>query len=71
MSDYDLPIQFLKTLAVLASVSAVILFFWWKNQEKPSKAFIRRQHRNEVTVEQRKSERRKRPRLSGQWETLT
>ena len=62
MSDYDLPIQFLKILTVVGGISAIILFFWWKSYSRLPLAFDRRQMNMKVEVERRIGERRKRPR---------
>ena len=65
MTDYDLPLQFLKILIVFGSVCAIILFYWWKNLAMPPLAFDRRQLNIKVEVERRKGERRKYPRHLG------
>ncbi|MBI4937900.1 MAG: hypothetical protein HY846_06735 [Nitrosomonadales bacterium] len=62
MSDYDLPIQFLKILTVFGGICAIILFFWWKSYSRLPLAVDRRQMNIKVEVERRKGERRKRPR---------
>jgi hypothetical protein len=63
MSDFDLPIQFLKILAVFGGGCAVVLFFWWRIYSQPPLAPDRRQVNIRVEVERRRGgERRKRPR---------
>ena len=67
MNDYDLSIQFLKILATLGGVGALILLVWWM-RARPSALIARRQFHRKVDVEKREDERRKHIRLSGRWE---
>ncbi|MBI5658403.1 MAG: hypothetical protein HZC43_02390 [Nitrosomonadales bacterium] len=62
MSDYDLPLQFLKILTVFGGVCAAVLYFWWKSYSTPSLATDRRKVNLKVEVDRRRGERRKQPR---------